>query len=75
MHFTTSLSEEEANNFFEVELDTHHGTASRLAKEGVERPEDSIEFNYTSVETTIGSLRRRGRRAPDKAVEGRVALV
>ena len=71
MPFATSISEEEVTHLFEVELGAHHDTASRLAKEGIERPEDLIEFNFANVNTIIGNFRRPGGRVPDEAIVGR----
>ena len=65
MPFTTSLSEEEVKHFFEVELGIHSDTVSRLAEEGIERPEDLIEFNSENVKTIVGNLRRPGGTVPE----------
>ena len=71
MPFTISLNEEEAKHLFEVELGAHHGAASRLAKEGISRPEELIELVPLSIKTIAGSLRWPGGRVPDEAIKGR----
>ena len=56
MPFTTSLSEAEVKYFFEVELGIHTDTVLRLTEEGIERPEDLIEFNSENVKTIVENL-------------------
>ena len=56
MPFTTSLSEVEVKHFFEVELGTHTDTVLRLAEEGIERPENLIEFNSENTKTIVENL-------------------
>ena len=56
MPFTTSLSKAEVKHFFKVELSIHSDTVLRLAEEGIERPEDLIEFNSENIKPIAGNL-------------------
>ena len=66
--FAASLNEEEVKHFFEVELDVHHGTVLRLAKEGIERTDHLVGFTSTNVKTIIGNLRWPGGTVPEEAI-------
>ena len=74
MPFAASLNEEAVRNFFEVELGMPHDALSRLAEEGTERPEDSIELTSSNAKTVTGNLRWPGGRAPDEVSEDRAVL-
>ena len=65
MYFTTSISDDEVQDFFQYELCIHPDTIERLAEEGIERPEDLIEFTADHIKMIAENLRRRGERVPE----------
>jgi hypothetical protein len=72
MPHTTSLDDYQVKHFFEIELGMPEATVERLAEEGVERPEDLVEFSLADVKTMVANLRRPGGSEPDGDAGGTV---
>ena len=49
MPCATSLEDQEITHFFQVELGMPKPTVARLAEEGIERPEDLMEFTSKTL--------------------------
>ena len=72
MPHTTSLDDCQVKHFFEIELGTPEATVERLAEEGIERPEDLVEFSLADIKTMVADLRRPGGSEPDGDAGGTV---
>ena len=70
--FCNKSQRRRSKKIFQVELGAHPDAVSRLAKEGIERREDLIEFASANIKTVAGNLRRPGGRAPNESIEGRI---
>ena len=51
MSHTNEIIDDEVNNFFDVEIGTLEVTMVKLREEGIERPEDLVEFNAKDVKS------------------------
>ena len=58
MPHTTSLDDHQVKHFFEIELGMPEATVERLAEEGIERPEDLVEFTSEDIKTMVENLHR-----------------
>ena len=72
MPHTTSLDDYQVKHFFEIELGVPETTVERLAEEGIERPEDLVEFSLADIKTMVANLRRPGGSEPDGDAGGTV---
>ena len=64
MPYTTDLTEAEVNHFFNVEIGIPELTMVKLREEGIERPENLVEFNSEDVKGIAEALRKPGGLVP-----------
>ena len=64
MSDTTDLTEAEVNHFFNVEIGIPEPTMVKLREEGIERPENLVEFNSEDLKGIAEALRKPGGLVP-----------
>ena len=60
MPFTTDLTEAEVKHFFSVEIGIPEPTMVKIRVEGIERPENLVEFNSEDLKVIAQALRKPG---------------